>query len=122
MEEFDPFVEIDKLHLRIRRGISTALKGYKKPFGHITQNPKFVYLEFKLPGMERKDIDLKINSRHIIVSAEKKKQVKTQKSLENIEAGYFRKVSLPTGVIPKKAKINFSQEVLKISIPKIKVK
>ena len=122
MAEFDPFVEISKIQRRISKGISTALKGYKKPFGHMTQNSKFVYAEFKLPGMEKKDIDFKINNRHITVSAEKKKQIKTIDGQDSVEANYFRKISLPSGVNPDKAQVTFSDGILKISIPRKKIK
>ena len=122
MAEFDPFREISKIQSRISKSISTAFKEYKKPFGHMTQTSKFIYAEFKLPGMEKKDIDFQINNRYMTVSAEKKKQIKANNAQEKIEVGYFRKVSLPSCVNPSKAKIAFSDGMLKISIPKKKIK
>ena len=122
MAEFDPFREISKIQSRISKSISTAFKEYKKPFCHITQNSKFVYAEFKLPGMEKKDIDLRINNRYMTVSAEKKKQIKVNNVREKIEANYFRKILLPSGINPSKAEVAFSNDILKISIPKKKIK
>lgn len=90
------------------------------PYSHIAQGASRVEVEIKLPGMHKKDVELHINHRAIIIRAEKKSKKKAKSSISKEFSSYYRKIPLSPGLNISKAKARFSKETLKIKIPKKK--
>ena len=85
-----------------------------------------VVAEVELPGVDPKNIEVEVkdNVLKVEVKAEEKKEVK-EKGYYRKEMGarYFkRQVSLPTDVIGEKAEAEYTDGVLKVTVPKTKPK
>jgi len=85
-----------------------------------------VIAEVELPGVDSKNIDVEVKNNVLRVEAkqEEKKEVK-EKGYYRKEMGakYFKRaVSLPTEVIGEKAEAEYTDGVLKVTIPKAKPK
>lgn len=85
-----------------------------------------VVAEVELPGVDPKNIEVEVkdNVLRVEAKAEEKKEIK-EKGYYKKEMGarYFkRQVSLPTEVIGEKAEAEYSDGVLKITVPKAKPK
>jgi HSP20 family protein len=88
-------------------------------------NGKEIEMEFDLPGFDRKDIDIKLSGKALVIRASKKHE----KHIEREDFVHRQKgarsfnyaTSLP-GVDSKKAKIDFKEGILKIKVPRVKKK
>ena len=83
-----------------------------------------VVAEVELPGVDPKNIEVEVkdNVLKVEAKAEEKKEVK-EKGYYRKEMGarYFkRQVSLPTDVIGEKAEAEYTDGVLKVTVPKVK--
>jgi HSP20 family protein len=81
-----------------------------------------VIVKAELPGMEKKDIDVKLTKNTVTISGEKKKEEKVEKKnyykVERSYGTFSRAVSLPSEVLTDKAKAHYSNGVLVIRVPK----
>ena len=85
-----------------------------------------VVAEVELPGVDPKNIEVEVkdNVLKVEAKAEEKKEIK-EKGYYRKEMGarYFkRQVSLPTDVIGEKAEAEYTEGVLKVTVPKTKLK
>lgn len=81
-----------------------------------------VIAEVELPGIDPKNINVEVKDNHLKVEAkgEEKKEVK-EKGYYRKEMGarYFKRVvPLPTEVVGEKAEAEYSDGILKVTIPK----
>ena len=79
-----------------------------------------------LPDVSRKDIHLKISKDHIELRAKRKMAHEVKKKgyhkMENKYINYYREINLPNSVAHKNAKVEFSNGLLRITLPKIRKK
>jgi len=112
------FNKVDKLFDKVS-GVN-----YKKPFSQISQNNKLVEIKVKLPGINKKDILIKVGKNFVEIKAEKKirkvKETKRNYEKKELYKGFYRKISLPDNIDYEKAKAKFVKENLIIQIPKRK--
>ena len=85
-----------------------------------------VVAEVELPGVDPKNIEVEVRENHLRVEAkaEEKKEVK-EKGYYRKELGrrYFKRITpLPVEVIGEKAEAEYSEGILKVTIPKKEVK
>jgi membrane associated rhomboid family serine protease len=78
----------------------------RTPFVDVRVEDNLVSITAELPGLEQKDIKLKVSEREIMIFVEK----------EN--ARFFKRILLPTTVIPQVEKISYKNGVLSISLHK----
>ncbi len=81
-----------------------------------------VYVETDLPGMEQKDIDLKLKGNSLVISA-KKEEAKEEKKknyyhAERYQGSFYRLMDLPSPVNASKIKASYKNGVLKVTLPK----
>jgi HSP20 family protein len=81
-----------------------------------------IYVEADLPGMEQKDINLKVRGDSLVISA-KKEETKEEKKKgylrrERIQGSFYRELGLPASVDANKIKANYKNGVLKVVLPK----
>ncbi|MDZ5436376.1 Hsp20/alpha crystallin family protein [Pseudomonas fluorescens] len=98
------------------------LIGHGLPAVDITEKDKSFEITAELPGMDQKNIELKLSNGNLIIKGEKKED-KEEKSkgyyLSERHYGSFeRAFSLPKGVDAEKIEASFSKGVLSISLPK----
>ena len=98
----------------------------RKPLADIEENDKEVVIKFEIPGVDKRDIQLNITQNKIEVRVERKQEEKIKREgfyrLERSYGGFYRAISLPTEVIPEKAKAKYRDGILEVRIPKVKKK
>ena len=129
---WDPFEEMKRFRKEIEK---TFEEFYKKPaisrteralmsapLTDIQETDKEIIARVDLPGIEKKDIDLKITENMLGIKAEKKQEETEKKKgffrQERSYAGYQRAFTLPAKVIPDKAAAEFKNGVLTVKMPK----
>lgn len=93
-----------------------------RPLSNMWENQKEVGLDLDMPGLEKKDIDLKILPDRLEVHAQKKHEAKEKGEnmfrMERSFAGFSRSFPLPHPINPTKASATYSNGVLHIRLPK----
>jgi len=129
---WDPFEEMKRFRKEMERAFEEfykkpAVKEGKRelmstPMTDIQETDKEVIAKVDLPGVEKKDIDLKITENMLGIKAEKKHEETEKKKgffrQERSYAGYQRAFSLPARVIPDKSLAEFKNGVLTVKMPK----
>lgn len=110
---WDPFKEISKFQKTLNKKIDVLFAEYKKPFSNIRHSKDFVSVEVKLPGIEKKD--------KMVIEADHTKLIIGAKNKSGNER-YYRVIYLPPGLDIERAKANFKDNLLKIHIPKSRLK
>lgn len=133
----DMFGEIGPIHsitfgprraLPGRRGAEeSALQedgSFRKAFADHWETEKEFVATVELPGVDKKDIDIKAEEGALEIKVEKQQQEdKTEKEGEfhmRRYAGFYRKIPLPENTLPDESKATYKNGILEIRIPKIK--
>ncbi len=97
---------------------------YKKPLSDIYETNKDVIIEVEMPGLDKKDIKIDLTEDGIEIKAETNTEIKNedkQKGIYRLErsySGYSRFFSIPKNTNLEKAKADYKDGILKITIPK----
>lgn len=96
--------------------------GLAAPATDIVENDKEFVATVELPGLEEKDIDVKVSDGSLSIHAEKSEESKEEKEnyrLHERRYGSFsRSFTLPTSVEPDRIAASYDKGVLKIVMPK----
>ncbi len=99
-----------------------AVIGIKSPKMDIYETDKEVIAEVELPGVDPEKIDIKIEDSVLKIEAkveEKKEEKGRGYYRKELSSGYCKRaVSLPIGVKEDKARAEYKDGILKISVPK----
>lgn len=107
---------------------STGKKGalIRSPLTNLEETDKEIIAKFELPGIDKKDIQLNVIDNRIEVKVEKKKEARIEKKgfykEERSYSGFYRAISLPSEVVPEKAKAKYKDGVLEVTMPKSEAK
>lgn len=100
----------------------SELKGFGLPAVDIAEKDQSFEITAELPGMDQKNIEIKLSNGDLIIKGEKKQDKEENKKgyyLSERHYGTFERVfSLPKGVDAEKIEASFSKGVLNISLPK----
>ncbi len=100
---------------------------YREPVSDIYETEKEIIAEIEIPGVDKKDIQVNVDSNGIDVKAETKTESKHEdkkKGMYRFErnySGFYRHFSLPNNVNTEKATAEYKDGVLKVVVPKLKV-
>ncbi len=87
---------------------------------HETENDYLVQLD--LPGLDKKDVKIKVEDNYLVISGERKSEHETNDEnyhrLERITGTFSRSFQLHQDVAADKIKANFKNGVLEVRIPK----
>jgi HSP20 family protein len=88
----------------------------------LAETPTAIEVKAELPGLEKKDIDISLESGHLIIKGEKH-QEKEEKDkrfhrIERTYGSFYRLVRLPAEVQPDKIEAIYEDGVLKVTLPK----
>ena len=131
MEIWDPFEEMKKFRKDMDKvfndfGKISLPKGLKlrEPLVDVVDKKNKIVVTAEIPGVDKKDVKVKIEESRIEIKAEKKKEIKVKKKdffrQERSYSGFYKMISLPSRVNPKKAKKTFKNGLLKIELLKKK--
>ena len=97
--------------------------GKMMPRIDVSETEKEIEVTAELPGVEEKDIDVRLVNDVLTIKGEKKSEVdKKEKDFHLVERSYGsfeRSARLPSEVDPAKVKATFKQGVLRITLQKI---
>ncbi|MBN1377243.1 Hsp20/alpha crystallin family protein [Candidatus Woesearchaeota archaeon] len=137
----DPFEELKKMQEKIRRMFDLyneefgglinnrevkELKEFRSPKVDIKERGNNLLVSIDVPGVEKKDIDLKITDRYIEIKAEKEEKIETedkekgQYSYKASSRKFYRKIPLPEEVNEEEATATYKNGVLNVIAPKKK--
>ena len=96
--------------------------GHGMPAVDICEKDKSYEITAELPGMDQKNIEIKLSNGSLIIKGEKKEDKEENRKgyhLSERHYGSFERVfNLPKGVDAEKIDASFSKGVLSISLPK----
>jgi HSP20 family protein len=103
-------------------GASADRFGVFSPSVDIREDDKEINVKAELPGLDEKDVEVLLTDNSLTIKGEKKEDKEDKgKNYYRMERSYgsFRRViALPQGLDPDKAKADFKNGVLSISLPK----
>lgn len=117
---FQSFYQTPKKLIGAGKGKELAKR---EPASDIIETDKEVTAKIELPGIEKKDVELNVTENSIEVKAEKKQETKEEKKgfyrQERSYSQFYRILSLPAEVDPKKAKAKMQNGLLEVIMPKV---
>jgi HSP20 family protein len=88
----------------------------------ITEDPDAFVLSLDVPGMNREDIDIEINSRQLTISGERKREQEANQGnsyrFERSFGKFRRSFELPDNADLDKVEVSYENGVLRIALPK----
>jgi HSP20 family protein len=132
LTRFEPFREFATLQDRINRVFretyspegrdETLTTSSFAPAVDVYEDEHSVTLKIEVPGIEEKDIDVRIENNTLTVHGERKieKEEKEEnyRRVERQYGSFTRTFNLPTTVDSEKVSANYDKGVLKIALPK----
>ncbi|HDJ96627.1 MAG TPA: Hsp20/alpha crystallin family protein [Candidatus Aenigmarchaeota archaeon] len=129
---FDPFEEI----MKIRREMERVLKNFedrrfwstewRTPLSDVRETDEEVIVTVELPGVSKDDIQLKATEDSLEIRVETKKLIEERGEdffrKERSYRGFYRRILLPSKVVPEKAKAKYENGILEIRLPKVEAK
>lgn len=116
--------DVNKAFREMQQRASNFKEGFKTPAIDVREDKNTVITSIELPGIEEKEIKLKINPQSVEIKVERKleKRVQTEKYLHNERKyrAFYRAFPLPKKVVPAKATRIYKDGILKITMPKAK--
>ncbi|MXI48599.1 Hsp20 family protein [Pseudomonas moraviensis] len=98
------------------------LHGQSMPAVDISEKDKSYEISAELPGMDQKNIEIKLSNGSLIIKGEKKDNKEEKRKGYHLSERYYgsfeRVFTLPKGVDAEKIDASFSKGVLSISLPK----
>ena len=130
--EIDPFREVSLLQREVNRLFDrltttndggTEVGGYSFiPAAEIHETPEEVKIRVEVPGIEAKDLDVKVTAEAVAIMGERKSEIKhDDKGLKRSEFRYGRFqriIPLPTRIQNDKVQAEFQNGVLCLTLPK----
>lgn len=82
-----------------------AVQDKREPLVDVVSSGKEVRVIAEMPGVKKEDINLTVNEKSIVISADKE------------ERGYYKELDLPGVVDPKGARSAYNNGILEVTIP-----
>jgi HSP20 family protein len=132
MERFDPFQEMSSLQREMNRLFDrmmtagdggTEMAGYSFiPAAEIHETPEQIQLKIEVPGLEAKDLDIKVTAEAVAITGERKSETQQDdKGMKRSEFRYGRFqriIPLPARIQNDKVQAEFKNGVLCLTMPK----
>jgi len=133
-EVWDPFGEMKRFRKEMDRVFENFFRSEKKLFGKrleirapltdIQETGKEVIVKAEMPGIDKKDIKIKVTDNIIEIKAEKKEEAEVKKKgffrQERSYKGFHRAMTLPAEVVAGKTRAQYKNGILTVTMPKVK--
>ena len=95
---------------------------FEVPAEDLKETNEELIAKFDLPGIDKKDIHLKVTENTLEVKAEKKEELKEEREgffrQERAYRGFYRRTLLPKKVKPEQVQAEYKNGVLTVHLPK----
>jgi HSP20 family protein len=95
------------------------------PMVNIIENTRDFKIEMAAPGMEKKDFHVSVENDMLIISSEKKEEIKEKKENYTLKefsfSSFKRSFRLPENCLPEKIDAKYENGILKFTLPKKEV-
>ncbi len=127
---WEPFREVESLQREMNRlfeSLTSIEEGGHNaiafmPAAEMHETPNTIELRLEIPGMEAKDIDIRVTEQAVAVTGERQSETKTEQSgmtRSEFRYGKFQRViPLPARVQNDQVKADYKNGVLSLSLPK----
>lgn len=127
---WEPFREIDSLQREMNRlfnSLTTHENGESNlanfiPAAEIHETQNSIELKLEVPGLEAKDLDVRVMEQAVAISGERQSETKTEEggiTRSEFRYGKFQRViPLPTRIQNDQVKADYKNGVLSLSLPK----
>ena len=126
--KWDPFKELQALQERIDKLFEESMRGREiapaawTPAVDIYETDDAIILEAELPGMNEKDIEVKIEDNVLTIRGERKFEEERKEEnyyrMERFYGTFQRSFTLPSNVDTDKVKAEYKKGILKVTLPK----
>jgi len=131
LSRWDPFRELSRVQEQVNRfledsylrrpGESSSLTAWA-PEVDIHETPEALVLEADLPGVDEKDLDIRIENNTLTIRGERKFEKKVSEEnylrVERTYGSFTRSFSLPHTVNTEQIQANYEKGVLTVRLPK----
>lgn len=127
---WEPFREVESLQREMNRlfdSLSPFENGGSQqvafmPAAEMHETPNTIELKLEVPGMEAKDLDVRVTEDAVAISGERRSEMKTeQRGMTHTEFRYGkfqRVIPLPTRVQNDQVQADYKNGILCLSLPK----
>jgi HSP20 family protein len=127
---WEPFREIDSLQREMNRLFDSLAPSENSggrsidfiPAAEMHETPHTVELRLEVPGLEAKDLDVRVTEQAVAVSGERRSETKAEEggmTRSEFRYGKFQRViPLPARVKQDQVKADYNNGVLSLSLPK----
>jgi HSP20 family protein len=133
---WEPFRDMVTIQDRMNRLFDEAFRGASRPAGNeedyalgawtpvvdIFEQEGNIVLKAELPGVDPKDVDVRVENNVLTLRGERKLDAEVKKEsyhrVERSYGGFARSFTLPTGVDTEKIKAEYKDGVLRVTLPK----
>ena len=125
MDLWDPFRKMRKMQKKMVGFFPTEdFMQIRQPLVDVIDKEKSIQVMAELPGMTKKNIDLKLDKESLQIKAESEEETKQEKGKEGYyfhersHQKFFRQIPLPAEVMASEVKAEFKNGILHIDLPK----
>lgn len=127
---WEPFREFQSLQQDMNRLFDSLAKSERggidsiafMPAAEMQETENTVELKLEVPGMEAKDIDVRVTAEAVAISGERRSEMKTEENgttRSEFRYGKFQRIiPLPTRIQNDKVEADYKNGVLTLSLPK----
>lgn len=130
--KWEPFKDLATLQDRVNQIFTDSFKSTLDDEGRLTQewvpavdiyeDPEAIQLHAELPGMDMKEIEVKVANNTLQIKGEKKLQNQEKKDhyhrVERVYGRFIRSFALPNTVDQEKIRAKYENGVLAVTLPK----
>lgn len=95
---------------------------FRQPLSDLKETDKELIAYIEIPGVDKKDIELRVTENNLEVKVEKKQEMKIEKKgylrAERSYKGFYRSMNLPLKIIPGEVKASYKDGILEVVMPK----
>jgi len=122
-EAFKNFLEVPAVKPLLTKG--KEFLEFRSPYSDIKESKGEITAKIEIPGVKRSDIKLNVTENALEIKAERKEESEIKKKnffqQERAYKGFYRLLPLPAPVDPNEVTAKYSNGVLEIRMPKLKI-
>jgi HSP20 family protein len=90
----------------------------KVPAAELTETDEAVHLKLEIPGMEAKDLDVRVMADRVAIAGERKSEIKEKTRSEFRYGKFSRVIPLPVKIQNTKVTADYRDGILNLTLPK----